>query len=160
MKIEDLRRRFGFLLGDVARLYGNKIDQKLRRLGMTKAQCRVMAHLLLHEGINQAGLAELLEIEPISLVRMLDRMEEAGWVERRPDPNDRRARCLYLTEKAQPVFDQVIEVADAHEAEVCADLSPEEKRSFIDMLLRLHTKLTERDALVAVEQDQPPSRSK
>src|SRR3954469_19653146 len=131
MKSDQLRRRFGFLLHEVARLYGKRFDQRVRSLGVTRAQCRVLAYLLLHEGNNQAGLAELLEIEPITLVRMLDRMEEAGWVERRPDPEDRRVRCLHLTRKAEPLLERVSALADAYEAEVCADLSGEEKRRFI-----------------------------
>ena len=60
-----------------------------------------------NEGINQAGLADLLEIRPMTLVRQIDRMEEAGWIERRPDPADRRARRLYLTAKARPVLGRI-----------------------------------------------------
>jgi DNA-binding MarR family transcriptional regulator len=156
MTTDDLRRRFGFLLHDVARLYGKRFDQRVRRLGLTRAQCRVLAYLLLNEGINQSGLAELLEIEPISLVRLLDRMEEAGLVERRSDPGDRRVRCLFLTPKAQPVFDQVLALGDAYEAEICADLSPAEKRSFIELLLKVHAKLTtERDGSVEPDTEAP-----
>ena len=145
MKKADLSRRFGFLLHDVARLYGKRFDQRVRSLGVTRAQCRVMGYLLLNQGINQAGLADLLEIEPISLVRLLDRMEEAGWVERRPDPADRRARCLYLSAKAEPMLDKVLALADRYEAEMCADLSAAEKRSFLELLQKLHGRLVERD---------------
>src|SRR3546814_11223597 len=66
----------------------------LRTLGLTRSQWSVLAHLARNEGINQAALAETLEIEPITLVRLLDRLEAAEWVERQPDPNDRRARLL------------------------------------------------------------------
>jgi MarR family transcriptional regulator for hemolysin len=145
MKKADLSRRFGFLLHDVARLYGKKFDQRVRSLGVTRAQCRVLGYLLLNQGINQAGLAEMLEIEPISLVRLLDRMEEAGWVERRPDPTDRRARCLYLTPKAEPVFDKVLALADRYEAEMCAELSAAEKQCFLELLQKLHVRLGDRD---------------
>jgi len=151
MKKADLSRRFGFLLHDVARLYGKKFEQRVRSLGVTRAQCRVMAYLLLDQGINQAGLAELLEIEPISLVRLLDRMEEAGLVERRADPADRRARCLYLTPKAEPMLDKVLALADRYEAEMCAELSADEKRSFLALLQKLHLRLVDRDG--------PPERS-
>jgi MarR family transcriptional regulator for hemolysin len=145
MKKADLSRRFGFLLHDVARLYGKKFDQRVRSLGLTRAQCRVLGYLLLNQGINQAGLAELLEIEPITLVRLLDRMEEAGWLERRPDPTDRRARCLYLTPRAEPVFDKVLALADRYEAEMCAELTADERRRFLELLQKLHSKLIERD---------------
>ena len=81
----DLDRSFGFLVNDVARLFGRRFDQNGRRLGLTRAQCRTLGYLVRNEGINQAGLADLLEIRPMTLVRQIDRMEEAGWIERRPD---------------------------------------------------------------------------
>jgi DNA-binding MarR family transcriptional regulator len=88
----------GWLLHDVARLFRLRFEQRARAegLGITRAQAAVLGHLLLNEGINQASLAQLLEIEPITLVRLLDRLEVAGLVERRADPNDRRARTLHL----------------------------------------------------------------
>src|SRR5258708_5834903 len=90
----DLNRSFGFLVHDVARLYGRRFDRNGRRLELTRAQCRTLGYLARNEGINQAGLADLLEIRPMTLVRQIDRMQEAGWIERRPDPADRRARSL------------------------------------------------------------------
>src|SRR5216683_818956 len=93
----DLELSFGFLVNDVARLFGRRFDHNGRRLGLTRAQCRTLGYLARNEGINQAGMADLLEIRPMTLVRQIDRMEEAGWIERRPDPTDRRARRLFLT---------------------------------------------------------------
>src|SRR5882757_3179444 len=95
----DLNRSFGFVLHDTARLISKRYDQRAKGLGLTRAQTQLLAYLLSHEGINQARLADLLEIEPISLARLLDRMEQSGWVERRPDPKDRRAWLLYTTDK-------------------------------------------------------------
>src|SRR5882672_3339347 len=106
MKHPELDVSFGFLLHDIARLMRKRFDQRARGLGLTRAQWQVLAHLARHEGINQAGLAEILEIEPITLGRLVDRMADSGWLERRADPNDRRARLLYLTAKARPVFDR------------------------------------------------------
>jgi len=87
----DLERSFGFLVNDVARLFGRRFDHNGRRLGLTRAQCRTLGYIARNEGINQAGLADLLEIRPMTLVRQIDRMEEAGWIERRPHPSDRPA---------------------------------------------------------------------
>ena len=81
-------------------------------LGLTRAQCRTLGYLARNEGINQAGLADILEIRPMTLVRQIDRMEEAGWIERRPDPADRRARRLFLTDKARPVLGRIWNVAN------------------------------------------------
>jgi MarR family transcriptional regulator for hemolysin len=104
----DLDRSFGFLVNDVARLFGRRFTQNGKRLGLTRAQCRTIGYLARNEGINQAGLADLLEIRPMTLVRQIDRMEDAGWIERRPDPNDRRARRLYLTGKARPILGRIL----------------------------------------------------
>src|SRR5437868_12791988 len=124
----DLDRSFGFLVNDVARLFGRRFDHngQQRRLGLTRAQCRILGYLARNEGINQAGLADLLEIRPMTLVRQIDRMEEAGWIERHPDPADRRARRLYLTAKARPILGRIWNVANDTRDESLARLSPSE----------------------------------
>ena len=90
-------RNLGFLLHDVARLMRKRFEQKARGLGLTRSQYSVLAHLARNEGIQQGGLAEILEVEPITLTRILDRLEEAELVERRAHPKDRRIRLLHLT---------------------------------------------------------------
>ena len=94
----------GFLLSVVLRLLRRNFG---RRVQLTQAQWRALAYLSLNEGINQAGLADLLEIRPITLARLIDRMEQAGWVERRRDPGDRRAVRLHLTKKAGPLLENL-----------------------------------------------------
>jgi DNA-binding MarR family transcriptional regulator len=140
----DLNRSFGFLVNDVARLFGRRFDQNGRRLGLTRAQCRTLSYLARNEGLNQAGLAELLEVRPMTLVRQIDRMEEAGWIERRPDPADRRARRLFLTDKARPILGRIWDVASLTRDEVLDCLSHEEADDLINLLSRVHTALSER----------------
>ncbi|MEJ2761564.1 MAG: MarR family transcriptional regulator [Gammaproteobacteria bacterium] len=94
----------GFLLHEVTRLMRRNFS---RRVELTQAQWRTLAYLSRNEGINQAGLAELLEVRPITLARLIDRLEQAGWVERRTDPGDRRACRLFLTEQAGPLIKQM-----------------------------------------------------
>ncbi len=142
----DLERSFGFLVNDVARLFGRRFDHNGRRLGLTRAQCRTLGYLARNEGINQAGLADLLEIRPMTLVRQIDRMEEAGWIERHPDPADRRARRLYLTAKARPVLGRIWAVANETRDESLVQLSPGEARTLIDLLYRVHATLSARIA--------------
>jgi biotin operon repressor len=77
-KALDLERSFGFLVNDVARLFGRRFSHNGSSLGLTRAQCRTLGYLARNEGINQAGLADFLEIRPMTLVRQIDRMEEAG----------------------------------------------------------------------------------
>jgi MarR family transcriptional regulator, transcriptional regulator for hemolysin len=138
----DLDRSFGFLVNDVARLFGRRFDQNGRRLGLTRAQCRTLGYLVRNEGINQAGLADLLEIRPMTLVRQIDRMEEAGWIERRPDPADRRARRLFLTEKARPILGRIWNVANETRDEALALLSPPQAETLIELLHRVHATLS------------------
>src|SRR5436190_17656299 len=133
-KTLDLDRSFGFLVNDVARLFGRRFSHNGSRLGLTRAQCRTLGYLARNEGINQAGLADVLEIRPMTLVRQIDRMEEAGWIERRPDPADRRARRLYLTAKAWPVLGRILSVATETRDEALARLSPAEADQLLDLL--------------------------
>jgi DNA-binding MarR family transcriptional regulator len=156
----DLDRSFGFLVNDVARLFGRRFDLNGKRLGLTRAQCRTLGYLARNEGIIQAGLADLLEIRPMTLVRQIDRMEDAGWIERRPDPSDRRARRLYLTDKARPILGRIWSVANNTRDEALTQLSVGEAKQLIYLLGRVHDTLSER--LPAAEPpttaDPPPPR--
>jgi DNA-binding MarR family transcriptional regulator len=149
--VQDLERSFGFLVSDVARLFRRRFGHNGRRLSLTQAQCRTLGYLARNEGINQAGMADLLEIRPMTLVRQIDRMEEAGWIERRPDLADRRARRLFLTAKARPILGRIWNVATETRAEALALLSPGEAETLIDLLCRVHATLSERVPLAAGE---------
>ena len=92
----------GFLLHEVARLLRKRFEQNARGSGLTRAQWQLLAYLAQNEGINQSGLADLLEIEPITLGRIVDKLQVLGLVERRPDPSDRRVWLLHLTPAARP----------------------------------------------------------
>ena len=102
-----LERDFAFLLNDVARMIRTLADQEARRFGMTRAQWGVLFRLERSEGLKQSELAELLEIQPITLTRLIDRLCDNGLIERRSDPNDRRAKRLFLTPAARPLLDRL-----------------------------------------------------
>ncbi|HZB92286.1 MAG TPA: MarR family transcriptional regulator [Stellaceae bacterium] len=142
----DPERSFGFLLHDIARLMRKRFDQRARALGLSRSQWQVLAHLSRHEGINQSGLAEILEIENITLGRLIERMEEAGWVERRPDRNDRRARLLYTTQKVAPVMERMRALAEETRDEALAGLSAAEREALFDRLRHVRANLSERGA--------------
>ena len=93
--------RLGFLIHDAARLLRKRFEAKGSAYGLSAAQWRLLVRLVKEEGVAQARLAELLEIEPISVSRLLDRMEEGGWIERRPDASDRRVRMIFPTDKSR-----------------------------------------------------------
>jgi MarR family transcriptional regulator, transcriptional regulator for hemolysin len=103
----SLNREFGFILNDVARMLRTYADHKASQFGITRAQWVVLVRLDRFEGLNQAELAEMLDLQPITLTRLLDRLAECGLIERRPDPNDRRAKLLFLTPKAKPLIEQL-----------------------------------------------------
>jgi MarR family transcriptional regulator for hemolysin len=103
----SLNREFGFILNDVARMLRTYADHKASQFGITRAQWVVLVRLDRFEGLKQAELAEMLDLQPITLTRLLDRLAECGLIERRPDPNDRRAKLLYLTPKARPLLEQL-----------------------------------------------------
>ncbi|QEX16898.1 MarR family transcriptional regulator [Hypericibacter terrae] len=138
-------RSFGFLLYDAARLLRRDFDRRARSLGLTRAQWSVLAHLKRNEGSNQASVADTLELEPITLVRLLDRLEAAGWVERRPDPDDRRARQLFLKDKARPVLDQLMALAAETRAVALAGIDEREQDFLIEALIKVRANLTSRD---------------
>lgn len=139
-----LDRSFGFLLHDIARLLRKRYEQRARPLGLTRAQWQAIAFLQRNEGINQSGLAELLELEPITLARLIDRMEEARLVERRDDPADRRAHRLYLTDRAGPMLDRGRALAETVYDEAFAGIADGERDRLIDLLQRVRGNLSER----------------
>jgi DNA-binding MarR family transcriptional regulator len=131
------------LLGETARLARTRFDRELRaRLpGMTRARCAVLIHLAQHKVFNQTALAQTLAIRPITLVRLLDRLEAAGFVERMPDPNDRRAHILSLTAKALSIIESIHDL----NRKTCGDLqlgiSEAETRQLRALLSRIRTHL-------------------
>ena len=100
-------REFGFLLNDVARLMRTYADHKAAQFGITRAQWAVLVRLDRSEGLNQSELAEMLDLQPITLTRLLDKLSDSGLIERRPDPGDRRAKRLFLTSAARPLLEQL-----------------------------------------------------
>jgi MarR family transcriptional regulator for hemolysin len=131
----NLRREALFLVLDVARAMRTYIDQRAREHGMTRAQWGVLARLERHEGMTQAEMAEALEIQPISLVRLIDRLCLHGLLERRPHPSDRRANRLFLTDKGRARLAQLVPVGRAVAGEVLANLDEPEVADLLQKLL-------------------------
>jgi MarR family transcriptional regulator, transcriptional regulator for hemolysin len=142
----------GFLISDTARLLRRRFDQRARHLGLTRAQWQVLAHLHRNEGINQIGLADLLDIEAITLCRTIDRMEEGGWVERRPDPKDRRARLLFLTNRARPLIAKLRTLADELYEEALEGLPPRSRDALVEILVAMRANLAARSDAAAEPQ--------
>jgi MarR family transcriptional regulator, transcriptional regulator for hemolysin len=139
-------RNLGFLLKDVTRLYVRGFERRARELQLTLAECKVLGYLARNEGTSQARLAEMTETDPMTLVRTLDRMQEQQWIERRPDPADRRAHRLYLREGSKPIIARMWKIADQVRTEALAGLSPSEREQLIAALERVHQTLSALDA--------------
>ena len=105
--MKPCKETIGFLLHDAARLLKRDFERRARSLGLTRAQWQTLFHLARNEGCNQAALADVLDVEPITLARVLDRLESSGLIERRTDPTDRRARLLFLGPDAAPLLEQL-----------------------------------------------------
>jgi MarR family transcriptional regulator, transcriptional regulator for hemolysin len=103
----SLNREFAFSLNDVARMLRTYADHKAAQFGITRAQWVVLVRLDRSEGLKQSELADVLDLQPISLTRLLDRLCESGLIERRPDPVDRRAKRLFLTPAAHPLLEKL-----------------------------------------------------
>lgn len=131
-------RNFGFLLKEVSRRYVLRFEQHAREISLTLPQCKVLVRLENNEGVSQARLAELTDVEPMTMVRILDRMEADGLLERRPDPADRRARCLYLTARAKPLLEQIWRLSELTRAETFAGIGRPEREAFMVTLERMH----------------------
>ena len=135
----------GVLVSDVTRLLRRRFDAQARSIGVSRAQWQVLIALARSEGINQAGLAERLDVETITVGRMVDRLEEAGLVERRADPADRRAWRLFLTLRAHPILAELQAVALGVRAEMLAGLSAGDEAALQGLLLRLRGNLSVRE---------------
>ena len=133
----NIRREVLFQLSDVARAMRTHIDQCAREHGMTRAQWSVLVRLERQEGMTQAEMAEALEIQPISLVRLIDRLCEQSQVERRPHPRDRRANRLYLTDKGRATLALLTPVGREIAGELFADVDEEEISALLGSLLRI-----------------------
>src|SRR5579863_5265176 len=136
--VQDKIRNFGFLVRDVSRLCAKRFERNAHELELTLPQCKVLAHLARNEGISQARLAELTETDPMTLVRTLDRMQQDGWVERRLDPTDRRAHCLFLLDAARPIVERIWKIADQTRSEALVALNQGEREQLVDLLEHVH----------------------
>lgn len=132
------------LVGDVSRMARRAFDARAREIGVTRPQWQVLVMLRRHEGVNQGGLAELLDVEPITVCRMVDRLQEADLVERRPDPADRRSWRLFLTGKAEDLLSQLRPLGEAMEAQALSGVSDQERAALVAALDRIRSNLAPR----------------
>jgi len=134
-------REFGFALNDAARLLRTYADQRARDLNMTRAQWAVLVRLQRCEGVKQSELAEALDLAPITLARLIDKLSAAGLVERRDDDTDRRANRLFLTEKATPTLEKLGELGETILGKALAGLGEQQIAQMTKGLERIKANL-------------------
>jgi MarR family transcriptional regulator, transcriptional regulator for hemolysin len=140
--VEESSSNLGFLLHDVARLMRKRFEKHARGLGLTRSQWQALAYLSRNEGISQIGLADLLDVEPITLSRIIDRLVETGLVERIPHATDRRVWCLRLTDAARPKLEQVRELGETTRSETLAGVSELDRARLIRTLAAMRSNLS------------------
>ena len=133
----------GNLVTDLSRVMTKRFDRRARELGLTRAQWRVLLRLRNRQGVNQSPLAELLGIEPITLARHIDRLQEKGWLERRADPNDRRVWLLYLDDSVQGVLDDMQEISDWNRDAALKGFSDADREQLVAALRRAKKNLAD-----------------
>jgi MarR family transcriptional regulator, transcriptional regulator for hemolysin len=130
----SLNREFAFTLNDVARMLRTYADQKAAQFGITRAQWVVLVRLDRSEGLKQSELAEVLDLQPISLTRLLDKLADSGLIERRADPVDRRAKRLFLTPAARPLLEKLGELGEGLMATALSGVTSESVEGMIAQL--------------------------
>jgi MarR family transcriptional regulator, transcriptional regulator for hemolysin len=133
-------------IGETSRTMRRFYDRRASALGVTTAQWRVIAHLGHSPGLKQVELAERLDVEPITACRIVDRLEEAGLVERQRDPEDRRAWRLVLTDKAQPIYAKLGDLAEEMAAEAFEGFSMDEMEAARAKLARVRENVSRAEA--------------
>jgi MarR family transcriptional regulator for hemolysin len=117
------QEQLGMAIGEVSRCWRAKLDERLRPLGLSQSRWMVLLHLSKRgDGVVQKALADWIGIEGPTLVRILDRMTEDGWIERRESPTDRRAKTVHLTEQSRAVIQQITQVAAKLRSELLTDI--------------------------------------
>lgn len=151
---DECERNLGFLVCDISRLVRRLFNSRGRDTGLTQPQWQAMFMISHNPGINQVSLADLLEIHPITLTQQLDRMQAAGWVERRTDPHDRRATCLYITPKGRPVLEKLRTIGAEILGIGFGDIDPKLRDKMVQALLLV------RNRFVAADTAKRPSGKK
>jgi MarR family transcriptional regulator, transcriptional regulator for hemolysin len=153
MSQPSVNREFAFILNDVARMLRTYANYKAAQFGITRAQWAVLVRVDRVEGLNQSELAEVLDLQPITLTRLLDKLCDSGLIERRPDPADRRAKRLYLTAAARPLLERLSALGEETMADTLDGVRADSVRQMVSQLSvvkeNLRRLIHQRDADVA-----------
>jgi DNA-binding MarR family transcriptional regulator len=130
-------RSVGFLLSQLGFVGSKGFTEALTPIGIDPREFLLLRFVAVEEGQSQQALAERLDVPPSRMVALVDRLEEVGLLERRPDPDDRRIRRLHLTRRGKSTLERAFKIAVDFEQKLCAGLDPEEREQLIDLLHKL-----------------------
>jgi DNA-binding MarR family transcriptional regulator len=153
-----LRRELMFQLVETSRLMRTYVDQRAREHGTTRAQWGVLSRLRRQEGLNQAALAEQMDLQPISLARLLDRLQSQNLIERRENPADRRAYLLYVTPAGRRLVDDLDDVRGAIAQELLGDVGDEAVLTALETLGTIRERVRSKRADDKIQQPLPADR--
>lgn len=138
---------FGYVMADITRLLRRVFDRRSAHLGLTRVQWRALSRIHRTPGLSQAELADDLELEPVAIGRVLDRLEGAGFIERRADPDDRRCRRLHAAPKSDEVMAEMRRVASGLRGDVLDDLDADDLATTLRLLGEIKERLHALDRL-------------
>lgn len=147
--VVSIQEEIGALIADLARKHRTRFDQRAKKLGLTRPQWRILNIVLHVEGASQSFLVQKLEVEHITVSRLLDNLARMGWIERRVDPNDKRARLIYATEKAKPLLKQIGKVRTKVEEELFGSLTEPELKKLRSLLHKINDRYNALDRIDA-----------
>lgn len=149
-KIYD--RNIGFLVSDIARLISVEYNRIMKPMGLTTPQFRMIVQLQREDGVTQSHLANILAVGKVSTGGLIDRLEQSGWIERRPDPNDRRSNLIYLTDQAHAIEDRMLDTGKALTKQTLKNINAKQRNALIDLLV------TVKENLIEVESPEPDDK--
>ena len=130
-----------WLLADASRLIRKLADRRLSTIGLTRAQWQALGNLRRMGPLTQAALAEIMEVETATIARLIDRLEAAGWIERKPDASDRRVKVVSMTDKATAIMDEVGAIGQKLRDDMLIDLSQSEREKLVATLSTIKSRL-------------------
>lgn len=154
--MSDTERNFGWLTTDVARLMRTVFDRRVKALGLTRPQWLAIVRLNRRPGASQSELADMMEIERAPVGKIVDRLEERGWIERRPDPLDRRINRIFLTDRGAHVHAAIWPIAQATVSDALVDLSESDVMRLTQLLSRVKSRLAEMEESDSVAEFELP----
>lgn len=136
-------RNVGFLVSDIARLIGVEYNRIMKPMGLTTPQFRMIMQLQRQEGVTQSHLANILAVGKVSTSGLIDRLEQSGWIERRPDPGDRRSNLIYLTDKGHKIEERMLDTGNTLTKQTLKNLNNKQRSTLIDLLVTVKANLLE-----------------